>query len=394
MKKRFHYLLFFGILASFSCSSANWVEGEAQMKIGSAPLDEIREKTIKNAIADASFRAGAMVSSEEILLNGILLNSKVVLQSQGMLRRAEVLSESIDNDTLTIRVRADIQFNAGCPSPKYARNILISQLQLLKPKQASIGGLFEISKHITKRIEQQLQSQYQNSDLLLLDKSFTKIDLLNGIDRDEVMQKASYLRQKYGYQYILFGAIRDLSTFNRITKGFLNEEVETRRNFTIRLYLLDVYHNRIVYEDSYHAEADWEFEINEIVDMNSSIFWQSAYGRTVLNTVSSALVDINDIIDCSNYYAQIVSRTEDGYLINIGERHGVKIGDRFDLNAVLTNNTYQGASYSMIKHVPNSQMQVIALDKSSALIDSKAINASIGANVFDLVSPAVNEVEE
>ncbi|WP_416305609.1 flagellar assembly protein T N-terminal domain-containing protein [Neptunicella sp. SCSIO 80796] len=381
-------LLLLLIAVTANCLAAeNWYQGEAHMLIGDAPLDEVREKTIKNAIADASFQAGAMISSEEILLNGLLVNSKVVFRSQGVIRRAEVLSESIDDGVLTVRVEVDIHHGRDCVEAKYTKNILVTQFQLLKPKQAAIGGLFNLAKHVSKRLEQQLDSQPDKSSVILLDEAFTTLDLLNGLDRTEVAQKSSYLRREYGHQFVLFGVIRDISVFNRVKKKTFSDDVTTRRNFTIRIYLLDVYHNKIVFEDSYHAETDWPFAVNEQVDTNSSIFWQSDYGRAVLNTLSTAIVDIDDIVSCSTLYGQIMQKADEGYVINFGRRHGVEVGDTFILSKILSNINNGWASSVMIRDVPDSQVQVIAVDEETSLVASRTINAFDAANLFDLVRP-------
>jgi hypothetical protein len=365
----------------------NWIQGVARMKIDNAPLVDVREMTIKNAFADASFNAGVMVSSEEILLNGLLVNSKVVFQSQGMLRRGEVLSESINDDILTVRVRADIRYEKKCSSSKYLKKILITQFQLAKPKQASIGALYDLPSHVTKRFKQQLESYSNNPNLLLSNKSFTKMNSLNGIDRAEIESKANYLSRDMGYQFAVFGVIRDISTFNRVKKEFLAENVTTRRNFTLRLYVLDIYHKNIVYEDSYHAEADWNFGLNGTVDMNSSIFWQSDFGRVVLNTISSAIVDIDDVVGCAKSYGQIIHKTGYGLVINLGSKHGLKIGDKFTLNRVMNNTNDSKVSMMMIQAIPNSEVEVLSIDNDSALVSSKNLNASIAANLYDLVSP-------
>jgi hypothetical protein len=41
----------------------------------------------------------------------------------------------------------------------------------------------------------------------------------------------------------------------------------------------------------------------------------------------------------------------------------------------------------MIRDVPDSQVQVIAVDEETSLVASKTINAFDAANLFDLVRP-------
>lgn len=393
--KNFIFLLYITLLLwSEFVFAENWIHGEAHMKISDAPFEDVRQMTIKNAFADASFNAGVMVSSEEIMLNGLLVNSKVVFQSQGMLRRGEVLSESVDNDILTVRVRADIRYEESCNNSKYLKKVLITQFQLVKPKQASIGALYDFPNHATKRFKQQLASYSNNPNLLLLNKSFTNTNILHGVERDEIVRKANFLGRDTGYQYAVFGVVRDISTFNRVKKETFGEDVTTRRNFTIRLYVLDIYRKDIVYENSYHTEADWSFGINSEVDMNSSIFWQSDFGRAVLNTISYAVVDIDEVVSCAKSYGQIIHKTGDGFVINLGSKHGLKVGDKFSLNRVMTNSNDSRISMMMIQSIPNSLVEVLSIDNETALVSSTSINASIMANLYDLVSPASPYIEK
>lgn len=380
------WLVYLTLLLPF-CVFADWFEGEASLLIGDAPIDQIRQQTIKNAIANASFQAGATVSSEDILLNGLLVNSKVMYQAQGMVRRAQVLREKIDNGILSVVVKVDISAAQTCKAGKYARSIMITQFQIMKPKQAAIGSVFDLNKHVTKRIEQQLAGHNQQLDIMLMDQPFTEKNLLNGLKRDEIGEKAEYLRRKFGYQFAVFGLIRDLSAFKRITKTRFKKESNIRRNFTLRVYVLDTYHKTIVWEESYHSEANWGFTLHHEVDMNSSIFWGSDYGRTILNTISSAVIDINDRINCQPIYAQVERRIADRLVINLGRRHGVKMGDRFYLLKAMQDPNHLSKNHVVINPVANSNIEVVALDNKSAQLASVQINGSVSAQLLDLVSP-------
>lgn len=375
------------LLASKHLLASQWVEGEASMVIGDAPLDAIREMTIKNAIADASFRAGSMITAEEIVLNGLLVGSKAVLQTQGIIRNAQVISESIAEDILTVKVKVNIAPGRQCKQSKYGKRIVINQFHLNKPQDAAIGSLFEFGQHISKRIQQQLAARLEQSTVNLLDNSFDHLAATQGIEAAKLLSKSQYIANKYGAQYLLFGVIRDLSVFNRVKKKLLGEEVNTRRSFTIRVYLLDVFRHSLVLEESYHTEADWHFELTEEVDMNSSLFWQSDYGRAVLGTINQAVTEVDDIVSCRPSLAQIIDITPHGYLINLGQQHGLQEKDSFILNKVLSSYASRPATSAFIRPVPDSQMQVIALNEKTALIDAKGINSAVTATLYDLVSP-------
>lgn len=78
----------------------------------------------------------------------------------------------------------------------------------------------------------------------------------------------------------------------------------------------------------------------------------------------------------------------EGYVINLGTRHGIQVGDHFTLNKVASKMLDRNFSSIFIRNVANSQMQVIATNEETSLIASPDINNSISARLFDLLSPA------
>ena len=64
-------------------TSAVWYQGNAQLAVNGADLNAIRVAAIKNAIADASFQHGIMITAKDISLDGLLQSSKTELRSEG-----------------------------------------------------------------------------------------------------------------------------------------------------------------------------------------------------------------------------------------------------------------------------------------------------------------------
>lgn len=368
--------------------SENWFYGQARMSIDGADLDAVRELTIKNAISDASYRAGATISSEEIVLDGVLVGSKVILQTQGYLRRAEVLSEDISNGVLTVNVRADILVDEGCRKTKYGKRLLVSQFVLMDPKQAALGQLFDIGTHVTKRMQLQLNSHIEQLNAHLINQSFDLNDANSGFQWPELVRNSEYLEREYGHQYALFGVIRDLSLFTQTKDKIFSKQTKTRRSLTIRIYLLDTFSQNIILEQSYHAEADWSFSLNDPVDLQSSLFWQSDFGMAIANTLGNAAIDIDDAIKCSKSYAQIIAPTDSGFIINLGASHGVQVGDILNLNKRVSEYSGRILSKPYISHQKDSEFKVISLNSETSVIYPVKIGASLSARVFDFMSSA------
>lgn len=368
-------------------SFAVWQSGTATVQLNGADVENVRVMAIKNAIADASFQNGSIIAAEDVVLDGLLVSSKSVITSQGRIQRVEILSEIASEDALKVVVRVDISPLFSCQQDPYSRSILITQFQLLKPQQASNGGIFDLGKQISKRFVDQLRGEPIAPQVLLINKALNDFRSNKEVNAKDIREKSLYMAREYGRQFILFGFIRDISLFEQVKEKLLADEVSLRRNFTIEVYLLDAFRQNILFQESYHSEANWDFSNDYSVDTNNSLFWRSNYGRVVLNTISGAVSDISNMLECEKNYAQVIDNTEQQLTINIGTEHGVKIGDKFNLyknNLVIGSN---GWVNSMITSSQNSTLNVILVDSETSVLTSEELGLINSADLFDLVSP-------
>ncbi|MDP5030911.1 MAG: flagellar assembly protein FlgT [Paraglaciecola sp.] len=379
--------LFTLLYSMFIC--AQWQQGQATVVFNGAELDDVRVQAMKNAIADASFQNGSFVAAEDIVLDGLLVSSKSVITTQGRIQRVEVLSETVTDEALTVVVRVDLTPILECEQDEYLRSLLTTQFQLLKPQQASNGGIFDLGKQISKRFRDQLASG--RLQVSLIDKAFADPRATQQMEPRELADKSFYMSRQFGKQFVLYGFIRDISLFEQVKTKLIKDDVSLRRNFTIQIYLLDVFRNSMVFQDSYHSEADWAFSDDYSVDTNNSLFWRSDYGRVVLNTIHSAVSDVTNALECEKSYAQIINNTEHQFTINIGKRHGVKVGDKFKLYKKRLSVGVNGLSSPIIQGYPSDsysdELRAIQVDDATTLLESGSANQFMSGDVLDLVSP-------
>ena len=95
MFRGFPLAILFVLSAMSFVSRAEWVQGEASLMVKDAPLDDVRLVAIKNAIADASFKSGSVITAEDVVLNGLLVSSKAEIHSTGRIQRVEIIDETI-----------------------------------------------------------------------------------------------------------------------------------------------------------------------------------------------------------------------------------------------------------------------------------------------------------
>ncbi|MBU2878403.1 MULTISPECIES: flagella assembly protein FlgT middle domain-containing protein [Alteromonadaceae] len=366
---------------------AVWQQGEATVKLDGADVSDVRVTAIKNAVADASFKNGSFVSAEDVVLDGLLVSSKSVITTQGQIQRVEVLSESVNEDVFNVIVRVEFSPMFNCPHDGYNRSVLLTQFQVLKPQQASHGGIFDIGKQISKRIEQQLRAEQTSPKVRLIDKAFTGVNSYDQIHLNELTNKAIYMSKEYGRQFVMFGFIRDISLFEQVKEELLSDDVSLRRNFTIQVYVLDVYRHTIIFQESYHSEADWEYSDDYNVDTNNSLFWRSDYGRTVLNTVNGAVSDVANKLQCEQSFAQIVGTNNHKLIINMGLDNGLKLGDKFLLYKKRLPVSANGLSHAALTAVNQGVYKVVQLDSLTAELSNDDPAQVINGDLLDLVSP-------
>jgi hypothetical protein len=375
-------------LALFSNQSfATWYQGSAQQKIGILNFETIRTETIKHAIANAAMQSNSYIQVEDIVLDGLLESSKTVLRSEGNIRRVKVLSESINNDILSIIVNVDIKPLFGCQSDPYAKSLLLTQFPLLTPNQAVQGAIFDIGIQASRRFEMQLNSQESVYVSSLLNKAFMPDDSLGTINTRYLKDVGSYLATEHDSQFILFGAIRDISLFEQVKDQLLIDDVLLRRNFTFQIYLYDAIKGKLLIQKSYHGEANWQYKENHMVDTNNSVFWRSDYGRTVLHTINSAVIDINDELSCQQSLPQIIHSDNGKLVINIGEEQGVKVGDEFELVKQQFMQGINGKAFPLSSVDTSKTLKVIQVNNQTAVLTSDWLSTLDGSLVQNLVRP-------
>lgn len=366
---------------------ATWYQGSALQDVGTFNFDEIRTKTIKRAIANAAIQSNTFIQVEDIVLDGLLQSSKTVLRSEGQIRRVEILNESVDNDVLSVTVKVDIKPLISCQRDHYAKSLLITQFPILKPTQAAEGAIFNIGMHTSKRFELQLNSQPKVFVSSLLNESIMPENPQGNINQQYLKQVGRYLATEHNSQFILFGAIQDISLFEQVKEQILFDDVLLRRNFTLQLYLYDAIRGGMLLQKNYHGEGNWQYAQNHAVDTNNSLFWRTDYGRNMLHAISSAVTDINDALSCQQSLPQIINKSNGQLVINIGEKQGVKVGDEFEMVNRRLLQEANGQTHALLSVDHSRKLNVIEVHNHSAVLTSDSLSVINNSQIYNLVSP-------
>lgn len=366
---------------------ASWYQGHAKKSVNTLNFDEVRTQTIKSAVADAAMQSNSFIQVEDIVLDGLLQSSKTILRSGGQIRRIEILNESVDAGILSVTVKVDIKPMVSCQKDHYSKSLLIAQFPLLKRVQAIQGSLFDIGMHTSKRFERQLSSHQNVHISSVLSGSVRFDNAMGNLNKEYLDEVGRYLAAEYNSQFILFGAIQDISLFEQVKEQILIDDTQLRRNFTFQLYLYDAIRGDILLQKNYHGEGSWQYQNNHIVDSANSLFWRTDYGRNILHTISSAVIDINDVLSCQQSLPQIIDKTSGQLVINIGQKHGVKIGDEFEMADRRLLPGTNGKSYSSFTVEESRPLRVIEVNSHSALLTSDSASVLNDGEIHNLVRP-------
>lgn len=375
------------MFALSTMASAQWVQGQASLAIQDAPLDEVRRMAIKNAIADASFTSGSLITAQDVVIDGLLVSSKAEVHTTGRIQRVEILQETLEDNQLTVVIRANITPLFECESDQYARSVVVSQLVLLNPRQAAHGDIYDLGAQISQRFAQQLLRQPGSLDVLLYNKAFMQQTRPVTLIPRQLNEKAALLARELGKQFVIFGYIRDISLFEQVNTSKARNHTALRRNFTLDIYVIDAFRQSVLLQESYHSEADWSFSQANAIDTSNSLFWRSDFGRVALNTVNSAVSDISHAIACEKTVTQIIDHVPEGIIIGMGEREGVQVGDEFALVKYQTLNRSTITGLTLTRPLPQFTFKVTNINAHVAILQGTTPQALAAANLYDFIAP-------
>ena len=366
------------------------MQGEASLHFTGADLASVRATVIKNAIADASYKSGSVIAAEDVLIDGLVLSSKAELSTAGRIQRVEILSETVKDNVLTVVVNVNLTPLFDCKPQRFQKRLLVTHFALLDPRQAATGALYNLGTHITQRFAQQFKGSPEFPDVIQIAESLTQpnmwaADALSGAD---LQTKATYLRDTYGQQFALFGYIRDISLFEQVSESdalFSSDEVALRRNFTLQVFVLDTFRQRVIFDESYHSEADWPYDSHYRVDTSNSLFWRSDFGRMVLNTVNAAVSDVSSAIACEPTFARIVNIYNQQYVVDMGASHGITTQDSFQLYKQQSLPVLMAPTKSVMLPVEEGRLSVTHIGDEVSIISNEGIEGAL--QLFDIVAP-------
>ncbi|MCS6113376.1 flagellar assembly protein FlgT [Shewanella baltica] len=354
---------------------AEWMEASGEATIINGNTAQAREEAINQAVSYATLSTGIQISSEQQTSNGNLTQNNFAINRNAQAISIQLVSERIQGNKIYVSLRLDLNDDPTqqCPNGQLKAAILIPQAQIKDRTQLRYGQLSGFEEVISEKLGSVIED-YSSTGF-----SHTHAKELLDIKQDLVdirgYRLPSWLSEITDSQYILQPQIMDISMepVQATFLGFWDEA--PLRQFQFKLSLYHGISGEEVWSKSYSTSAPWEFEEQAIIAPNTDRFWRSSYGKNITKLMQQATHDLDSTLNCRPLLGQVVSRQADRIILNLGRKHGIRVGDKFQvvlqqnlpdrLNEMRAVATKSRATVK-IKQVSEESSTAVLLDQNAA----------------------------
>lgn len=314
-------------------ASATWYTGEGTARIVKGDEAAARQKATEDALVNVLFQAGASVQGVQQVAAGVLQVDSLKVRSNGEINAVEMLNESKEADRITIRLRADVFAHQACERDFYKKTLFVGPISIHKREQGQLGEIYRLPDELSRRLYARFIRDSRNVDPRELMTEAIAVPYQSSATRIQSIKRlARELAVEKNVQYLLFGEIADMSSYNETTKNVVRpDSTQKIRNFRLELTLIDGINNEVVMQRTYSDQAPWPFDITMKLDVAGDPFWNSEYGKIIDRILDHASQDIDRNLYCDHTLSQIVAVMPDSAIIDIGRDNGVRMGDRFKI---------------------------------------------------------------
>ncbi|MGY5451489.1 flagellar assembly protein T N-terminal domain-containing protein [Agarivorans sp. MS3-6] len=375
------------LLGAVCPSYAVWFEGEGQAKIRDGQVDVARQQAIKDALLTLMYRGGASVKSLQVVKSGVLETDELTVRTNGEVYDMKLLVETINEDQITVKVAADIFPLNSCEKDSYAKTLFVGPFQLQKREHAQLGGIYRTPEEVSQRLFYRFKNKSKRIDARHLMTRQIAFDGRYSNDIEPQMLKvARSLSSQYDVQYILFGKIIDMSSYNETTSNLLgiNSTVK-QRNFQLRLYVIDGINGETILRKSYGSNREWPFDVTMKLDVTGETFWSSDYGKLIDSYIDQSVVDVEDALYCRQSLAKVVGLYNDQVVINIGQTNGVRKGDKFELVRQQYLMHLDGGLRGPIFNADDTQLTVVSVQSDRSVLRTERFSDMANIQIRDVL---------
>jgi hypothetical protein len=330
------------LCAAASTVQALSVEVVGRAEIGSS-VSYSRTMALEDAMQRASLRAGAQVSSTQLMSKGVVEQDDVRISSSSRLSNVEVLWEDQRDGLYEVAIKADVSPQAMCPAStqRYRKAIAVAGFGLANPTEASMGDLHNVEQALPRVLVNSLNGR---GAIHAIDA--TRVSLYQNPRRAPSTETAQQrlttsvaLATQLGAQYVVSGVVRSLAMvgeagdYARQGDSWLTlmgfDDDDRRRQFVVDVFVHDGLSGAMLFQRSYSTEGEWTAARTARPGFASPKFWQTPYGGEVRNLLSGVIDDIDEVLRCQPFMARIVKARGHRLHIEASAGAGIRPGDTF-----------------------------------------------------------------
>ncbi|NMH65527.1 flagellar assembly protein FlgT [Shewanella salipaludis] len=310
---------------------AQWVEVSGEAKIFDGKVDKAREEAINQAMSYATLGRGANLSSVQTVSQGNLVEDNFTLNRLTQANSIEVVAEHLSNNSIRVELRLDLTEDGAeqCMSDHLKAAIFIPQAQISDRTQLRHGQLDGLGEAISRRLAAGLDLDSRTGFSHL--HANERLDMKQALADNPGNRLPGWLAELSDSQYMLLINILDVSTEPEASHLLGLWHSAPQRQFSMELRLYHGISGEAIWHNQYRNSAPWEFELQETVAPNSERFWRSAYANGITQVLQQATRDLDNSLGCRPLLGQVIAKHGSRLVLNLGRKHGVKVGDKFQL---------------------------------------------------------------
>lgn len=326
-----------GLLGAWGiCAWAEFIEAEGSAYVFRNNVGEARMEAYQNALRQAAMSVNATVTASDGMA-GNQPYSSIQVRSGAKVTKAEIVSETVDGNMITVRVRAQLgHAGAGCgfPSSNYRKKIAAVYFPLLDERQVMVNDFYDYQHGVPAELLQKLSDSdaflsYDKTDLQLFADPMRAPAITGTSNNGEPL--SSHFTAEYGIQYVVAGVVRDLRHEPRPEDGLLSRfGFEWRpkwRNIEIEFFLFDAYTSELMGRHRYAEHVEGDVTPEWPVRFGTREFFTTPVGEAFNKILHQEVAAIQRLVSCKPFTVRLLEVKGDQITIDAGSDTKMQEGD-------------------------------------------------------------------
>ncbi|MEI6412864.1 MAG: flagella assembly protein FlgT middle domain-containing protein [Pseudomonadota bacterium] len=338
-------------LASFPVTAAPFMveaSGSASFLFSAGGKAEARQEAFQKAMAaarrEAAKKIGGLTPYQEMVMDPA--GAQVSIQA------AEVIGETINGNTLTVRIRAAVELDTevcNSPTARYRKKLTAVAMPLLNPRQVVVGDVQGYDRGIPSELLRKLAT---TGRFLTRDESVQRLypdprDAPNltvlGVNNQAALIS---LGERTQAQYVLSGVVQDIGYSEAVLRQpgydsldssyplkvlgqFVNLGTRPRsRRIEVEFFVHDAHTGRLITRHRYAKEASGEVVFNESIPFGSRRFYESDFGKAFEQIFDLETTALTRDLQCLPFVMRVLQINGKALSLDAGTDTGIHVGDR------------------------------------------------------------------